>query len=44
LRFGLFFDATPEFWRNLRAHYDLKMARRALSPDDTARIIAHRVA
>ena len=44
LRLGLFFDTSPEFWQNLQAHYDLKMARRALSPDDAARIIAHRVA
>lgn len=44
LRLGLFFDTSPEFWQNLQAHYDLKMARRSLSPDDAARIIAQRVA
>jgi len=31
LRLALFFDTSPEFWQNLQAHYDLKMARRALS-------------
>lgn len=44
LRLGLFFDTSAEFWQNLQAHYDLKMARRALSPDDVARIVAQRVA
>lgn len=44
LRLGLFFGTTPEFWQNLQAHYDLKMARRSLSPDVAARIVAQRVA
>ena len=44
LRLGLFFGTSPEFWQNLQAHYDLKMARRALSPELAARISAHRVA
>lgn len=44
LRLGLYFNTSPEFWQNLQAHYDLKMARRALAPDDAARIVAHRVA
>jgi addiction module HigA family antidote len=29
LRLGLFFGTTPEFWQNLQAHYDLKVAHRA---------------
>ena len=44
LRLGLFFGATPEFWRNLQAHYDLKMARRALPAETTERIAAQSVA
>lgn len=44
LRLGLFFGTTPEFWQNLQAHYDLKMARRALSPEMAERIAAQRVA
>ena len=44
LRLGLFFGTTPEFWQNLQAHYDMKMARRALSPEVAERIAAHRVA
>ena len=44
LRLGLFFGTTPEFWQNLQAHYDMKMARRALSPDVVEKIVAQRVA
>ncbi len=44
LRPGLFFGTTPEFWQNPRAHYDLKMARRALPPEVAAQIAALRVA
>jgi addiction module HigA family antidote len=44
LRLGLFFGTSPEFWQNLQAHYDLKMARRALAPETAARIAAQRVA
>ena len=44
LRLGLFFGTTPEFWQNLQAHYDLKMARRALPPEVSQRITAQRVA
>lgn len=32
LRLGLYFGNSPEFWMNLQAHYDLKMARRNLTP------------
>lgn len=44
LRLGLFFGTTPEFWQNLQAHYDLKMARRELPPEIAEQIAAHRVA
>ncbi len=44
LRLGLFFATTPEFWMNLQAHYDLKIARRALPPETAERIVAQRVA
>ncbi len=44
LRLGLFFGTTPEFWQNLQAHYDMKMAKRALSPDVAEKIVAQRVA
>ena len=44
LRLGLFFGTSPEFWQNLQAHYDLKMARRDLPAEITARISAQRVA
>ena|SRR4051812_25471079 len=44
LRLGLYFGTSPEFWMNLQAHYDLKMARRRLSPKDVARIRARRAA
>ncbi len=44
LRLGLFFGNAPEFWQNLQAHYDMKMARRALSPEVAEKIAAQRVA
>jgi addiction module HigA family antidote len=44
LRLGLFFGTTPEFWQNLQAHYDMKMARRALSPEMVEKFVAQRVA
>ena len=44
LRLGLFFGNSPEFWQNLQTHYDMKMARRALSPETAGNIAAHRVA
>ncbi len=44
LRLGLFFGNSPEFWMNLQAHYDLKMARRNLRPEDAKRIKARRAA
>ena len=44
LRLGLFFGTSPEFWQNLQAHYDMKMARRALSPEIIERITPQRIA
>src|SRR5262245_29894988 len=44
LRLGLFFGTTPEFWQNLQADYDLKIARRALAPEVAEQIVARRVA
>lgn len=32
LRFSIYFGTTPEFWINLQARYDLKLARRNLLP------------
>jgi antitoxin HigA-1 len=44
LRLGLFFGNSPAFWMNLQTHYDLKMARRNLKPEDARRIKARRAA
>jgi addiction module HigA family antidote len=44
LRLGLYFGNSPEFWMNLQTHYDLKVARRNISPDDVKRIKARRAA
>jgi addiction module HigA family antidote len=44
LRLGLYFGNSPEFWMNLQAHYDLKVARRKLRPQDAKRIKAQRAA
>ena len=44
LRLSLFFGNSAEFWMNLQNHYDLKMARRNLGPEDIARIKAQRAA
>jgi len=38
LRLGLYFGNSPEFWMNLQSHYDLKIARRNLTPADEKRI------
>ncbi len=40
LRFALYFGNSPEFWMNLQTHYDLKMARKNLRPEDIERIKA----
>ncbi|GIK99091.1 MAG: hypothetical protein BroJett029_33000 [Alphaproteobacteria bacterium] len=44
LRFSLYFGNSPEFWLNLQSHYDLKMARRSLLPEDAKRIKSRRAA
>jgi len=44
LRLALYFGNSAEFWMNLQTHYDLKMARRNLKPEDAARIKAQRAA
>src|SRR5579862_8746158 len=44
LRLALYFGNSPEFWMNLQAHYDLKMARRKLRPAAVKRIKAQRAA
>jgi plasmid maintenance system antidote protein VapI len=38
LRLGLYFGNSPEFWVNLQARYDLKMADKELSAADRKRI------
>lgn len=44
LRLGLYFGNSPEFWMNLQAHYDLKMAKQNFRPEDAKRIKARRAA
>jgi addiction module HigA family antidote len=44
LRLSLFFGNSAEFWLNLQSHYDLKLARRKLKPQDAKRIKARRAA
>src|ERR1700751_3644929 len=44
LPLSLYFGNSPEFWMNLQLHYDLKLARRKLKPEDAARIKAQRAA
>ena len=44
LRFSLYFGNSPEFWMNLQTHYDVKMARRKLKPQEAKRIRAQRAA
>src|SRR5438128_5301714 len=44
LRLSLYFGNSPEFWLNLQSHYDLKIARRHLKPEDVKRIKALRAA
>lgn len=38
VRLGLYFGNSAEFWMNLQTHYDLKMAKRNLKPEDAKRI------
>jgi addiction module HigA family antidote len=44
LRLALFFGNSPEFWMNLQAHYDLKIASRNLPPEEAKRIKEQRAA
>jgi antitoxin HigA-1 len=44
LRLSLYFGNSPEFWMNLQTHYDVKMARHKLKPQDAKRIRARRAA
>src|SRR5437762_10601491 len=44
VRLSLYFGNSAEFWMNLQAHYDLKVARRGLSPQEMRRIRARRAA
>jgi addiction module HigA family antidote len=44
LRLALYFGNTPEYWLNLRTHYDLTMARQNLPPDEAKRMKRHRAA
>src|SRR5437899_10182822 len=44
LRLGLYFGNSPEFWLNLQAHYDLKIARKKLTPKAAERIKAQSAA
>ena len=44
LRLSRCFGNSPEFWMNLQSHYDLKLARRNLKPEDAKRIKAVRAA
>jgi antitoxin HigA-1 len=44
LRLALYFGNSPEFWMNLQAHYDLKMAQQSLGPAEAKRIKARRAA
>src|SRR5467141_814276 len=38
LRLSLYFGNSPEFWMNLQTHYDLKVARRDMKPEEVDRI------
>jgi addiction module HigA family antidote len=44
VRLALYFGNSPEFWMNLQAHYDLKIAQQSLSPQEVERIKAQRAA
>src|SRR5437588_7970048 len=44
LRLSLYFGNSAEFWMNLQTHYDLKMARRNLKPEEVERIKVLRAA
>jgi addiction module HigA family antidote len=42
LRLALYIGNSPEFWMNLQANYDLKVAYRNLPPEEADRIKARR--
>ena len=44
LRLGLYFGNSPEFWMHLQAHFDLKLAKQNLRPEDAKRIKTRRAA
>jgi antitoxin HigA-1 len=44
VRLGLYFGNSAEFWMNLQTHYDLKLARRELPPEEAGRIRSQRAA
>ena len=44
LRLSLYFGNSPEFWLNLQTHYDLKVARQNMKPEEVERIKAQRAA
>jgi addiction module HigA family antidote len=44
LRLSLYFGNSPEFWMNLQARYDLKLARARLKPGEAEQIKAQRAA
>jgi addiction module HigA family antidote len=44
LRLSLYFGNSAEFWMNLQSHYDLKLARRNLKPQDAKKIKQRRAA
>ena len=44
VRLSLYFGNSPEFWLNLQSHYDLKMARRNLRPEEAKRIKSRKAA
>jgi antitoxin HigA-1 len=44
LRLSLYFGNSAEFWLNLQSHYDLKIARKNLSPSVAAKIKSRRAA
>ncbi len=44
LRLSLYFGNSAEFWLNLQAHYDLKLAKRNLRPAEARQIKARRAA
>ena len=44
MRLARFFGTDAQSWMNLQAHYDLKLAKQSLRPEDAKRIKARRAA